>query len=121
MPFLRARRLKNGPNSSRIAVDARRGLRYPRNPLPQRRAASVNGQHRVLIVDLNNFARYPTIAIGDLTSILRQAGVEVQVFSPLSSGVTGVAREPRARPWSLVDQKLRYWSSVSSNALVQRA
>src|SRR5205814_1832419 len=70
---------------------------------------------------LNNFARYPTIAIGYLTSILRRAGAEVQVFSPLSSGVTGVVREPRARPWTLVDQRLRYWSSVSNNALVQRA
>jgi len=64
-------------------------------------------QRSVLIVDLNNFARYPTIAIGYLTSILRNAGVEMEVFSPLSSGVTGVQREPRARPWSLLDQRLR--------------
>jgi radical SAM superfamily enzyme YgiQ (UPF0313 family) len=78
-------------------------------------------QHRVLVVDLNNFARYPTIAIGYLTAILRRAGIEVQVYSPLSSGVTGVVREPRARPWSLIDQRLRYWSSVSTNPLVHRA
>jgi radical SAM superfamily enzyme YgiQ (UPF0313 family) len=77
-------------------------------------------QRRVLIVDLNNFARYPTIAIGYLTAILRRAGVEVQVYSPLSSGVTGVVREPRAKPWSLVDHRLRYFSSVSTNSLVQR-
>lgn len=75
----------------------------------------------VLIVDLNNFARYPTIAIGYLTSILRKAGTEVRVFSPLSSGVAGVVREPRARAWSLIDQKLRYWSSVSTSPLVRRA
>lgn len=78
-------------------------------------------QRSVLIVDLNNFARYPTIAIGYLASILRKADVDVQVYSPLSSGVTGVVREPRARAWSLIDQKLRYWSSVSTNSLVHRA
>ena len=30
---------------------------------------------RVLIVDLNNFARYPTVAVGYLVAILRQAGM----------------------------------------------
>src|SRR5688500_17935816 len=78
-------------------------------------------QRSVLIVDLNNFARYPTIAIGYLTSILRKAGTDVRVYSPLSSGVAGVVREPRARAWSLIDQKLRYWSSVSTSPLVHRA
>ena len=78
-------------------------------------------QRSVLIVDLNNFARYPTIAIGLLTSILRKSGMDVQVYSPLSSGVTGVVREPRARAWSLIDQKLRYWSSVSTSPIVHRA
>jgi anaerobic magnesium-protoporphyrin IX monomethyl ester cyclase len=78
-------------------------------------------QRSVLIVDLNNFARYPTIAIGYLTSILRKAGMDVQIYSPLTIGVTGMVREPRARAWSLIDQKLRYWSSVSTNPLVHRA
>lgn len=76
---------------------------------------------RVLLVDLNNFARYPTIPIGYLAAILRSAGMQVEVFSPLSKGVAGVVREPRARPWGLVDQRLRYWSAVSRNRLVKRA
>ena len=74
---------------------------------------------RVLIVDLNNFARYPTVAVGLLAAVLRQAGMHTRIFSPLSLGVTGVAREPRTRPWSIVDQKLRYWSAVSSNRLIR--
>jgi len=74
---------------------------------------------RVLIVDLNNFAMYPTVAVGYLVSILRQAGVEVEVFSPLASGVTGVVREPPVKPWGLLDQRLRYWSAVSSNPVVK--
>jgi anaerobic magnesium-protoporphyrin IX monomethyl ester cyclase len=74
---------------------------------------------RVLIVDLNNFARYPTVAVGYLVAILRQAGIEATVFSPLASGVTGVVREPPVKPWGLIDQRLRYWSAVSTNPLVR--
>ena len=68
---------------------------------------------RVLIADLNNFARYPTLGVGYLVAVLRGAGMSVEVFSPMSGGVTGVIREPRARPWSLLDQQLRYTTAVS--------
>jgi hypothetical protein len=37
----------------------------------------------VLLVDLNNFARYPTVGIGYLAAILRQANARVSVFSQL--------------------------------------
>ena len=50
---------------------------------------------RVLIVDLNNYARYPTLAIGYLIAPLRAAGFEVELLSPLAHGVTGVMREHR--------------------------
>jgi hypothetical protein len=55
-----------------------------------------------------------------LAAILRQAGMRVSIFSPLMSGVTGVVREPRAKPWGLIDQRLRYWSALSTNPLVKR-
>lgn len=63
---------------------------------------------RVLIVDLNNFARYPTIAVGYLASILRRNGVDVTVFSPLAHGVTGVAREPRDTAFLHAARRLNY-------------
>jgi anaerobic magnesium-protoporphyrin IX monomethyl ester cyclase len=50
---------------------------------------------KVLIVDLNNYARYPTLAIGYLVAPLRSAGFEVELLSPLAHGVTGVMREHR--------------------------
>ena len=50
---------------------------------------------RVLLVDLNNFARYPSVAIGYLSAILKNGGYGVEVFAPLSTGLTGVAREPK--------------------------
>jgi len=50
---------------------------------------------KVLIVDLNNYARYPTLAIGYLVAPLRAAGFEVELLSPLAHGVSGVMREHR--------------------------
>jgi radical SAM superfamily enzyme YgiQ (UPF0313 family) len=76
-------------------------------PDPRARA----GPRRVLLVDLNNFARYPSVAVGTLVAILRRAGVEVEVFSPLSIGVPGVAREPRAAPWGRIDHFARHVSA----------
>src|SRR5687767_6270252 len=74
---------------------------------------------RILLVDLNNFSRYPTIAIGYLAAILRNSGFAVDVFSPLQVGVTGVPREGRAKPWGLLDQRLRYWSAHSASPFVR--
>jgi anaerobic magnesium-protoporphyrin IX monomethyl ester cyclase len=76
---------------------------------------------RALLVDLNNFARYPTLSIGYLAAILRRSGVEVDVFSPLSVGVSGVEREPRARAWSRLDHFARHLTASSSSAGVQAA
>jgi anaerobic magnesium-protoporphyrin IX monomethyl ester cyclase len=80
-----------------------------------------HGDVRVLFVDLNNFARYPTVAVGYLTAAMRSAGLAVDVFSPLSVGVPGLHREKPARLWSLPEQKLRYRSGVSRNSAIRRA
>jgi radical SAM superfamily enzyme YgiQ (UPF0313 family) len=50
---------------------------------------------KILIVDLNNFATFPTLAIGLLVAALRHAGNEVQVLCPLAYDVPAVARERR--------------------------
>jgi anaerobic magnesium-protoporphyrin IX monomethyl ester cyclase len=49
---------------------------------------------RALLVDLNNFAAYPTLAIGYLVAALRQGDVDVRVLSPLHHGVKPTLREP---------------------------
>jgi hypothetical protein len=76
---------------------------------------------RVLLVDLNNFARYPTLSVGYLVRILRTAGWSCDVLSPLTYGCPGVRREPRAMPWSLLDQRVRYRSAVSRSRFVAHA
>lgn len=47
----------------------------------------------VLFVDLNNSSRFPALAVGYLVGALRRAGVNVEVFSPLSVGVPGFTRD----------------------------
>lgn len=48
---------------------------------------------RILIVDLNNYARYPTLAIGYLVAPLRAAGHNVEVLSPLAIGAPPAEHE----------------------------
>lgn len=48
---------------------------------------------KVLLVDLNNYARYPSLGIGYLVAPLRSAGYEVELLSPMAHGQSGVMRE----------------------------
>ncbi len=62
----------------------------------------------VLIVDLNNFARYPSLSVGYLAAVLRQAGHRVSVFSPLMIGIGGVVREAPTPWYGLMVERLNY-------------
>ena len=50
---------------------------------------------KILIVDLNNFASFPTLAIGLLVATLRNAGHLVDVVCPLAYDAPAAARERR--------------------------
>lgn len=50
---------------------------------------------RVAIVDLNNFATFPTLAVGLLVAALRRAGHTVEVLCPLAHDVPAAVRERR--------------------------
>jgi radical SAM superfamily enzyme YgiQ (UPF0313 family) len=75
---------------------------------------------RVLILDLNNFARYPSIAIGYLTAILRSGRFDVDLLAPLAVGLKGVPREAPPPWWGGLDLRFRYLTAVSRNRLVRR-
>jgi anaerobic magnesium-protoporphyrin IX monomethyl ester cyclase len=49
--------------------------------------------YRLLIVDLNNFASFPTLAVGILTAALRNRGHQAEVLCPLAYDVPAVTRE----------------------------
>lgn len=84
-------------------------------------AATEVTRPRVLIVDLNNFARYPTISVGYIARVLRDAALDVAVFSPFTHGWHGVVREPPVRPWGPIEQWVRHASATSENRFVKKA
>jgi len=75
---------------------------------------------RVLVIDLNNFSRYPTLPVGQLVAVMRSQGVNVDVLSPLARGVKGYPRLTRAKPWGIFEDRLRYWSAVTPSKNVRR-
>lgn len=75
---------------------------------------------RALVIDLNNFSRYPTLSVGLITAILRNADMQVDVLSPLARGVEGYRRLPRETAWSPLKSRLEYWSAVSRLSIVRR-
>jgi anaerobic magnesium-protoporphyrin IX monomethyl ester cyclase len=54
---------------------------------------SSTAETRVILVDLNNYARFPTMAIGILVASLRAAGISAEVVSPLALDVPAFQRE----------------------------
>src|SRR4051812_6196526 len=50
---------------------------------------------RALIIDLNNFSTFPTLAVGILVAALRNAGFQATVMCPLAYGVIAAERERR--------------------------
>ena len=60
-----------------------------------RTSAQAQLSYRAAVVDLNNFATFPTLAIGLLVAGLRNGGFEVDVLSPLAHDVPAAERERR--------------------------
>lgn len=105
----------HGPDAGRL-LSSHEGV-------PSRPAASAptSGKRSVLLVDLNNFGRYPSLSIGYLTAVLRQhAYAEVSVFSPLMMGVQGVTREAEPRLLGLLAAQLNHCAATSPSAFVRR-
>ena len=70
---------------------------------------------RTLLVDLNNYARFPTLAIGYLVAALRREGIDVEVLSPLAYGLPATEREHQE---TLRDQLLRRAYFATHPALI---
>lgn len=49
--------------------------------------------HDILLVDLNNFASFPTLAVGIIVASLRNHGYRVKLISPLAHDVPAAERE----------------------------
>ena len=66
--------------------------------------ARLGARYRATLIDLNNSATFPTLAIGLLIATLRKHGHAVELVSPLAHDVPGVVREA---PESLGDHLRR--------------
>ena len=74
---------------------------------------------KILLVDLNNFARYPTLSIGYIAAVLRKASNQVSVFAPLMLGVHGTTREARPHRFSLPAAKLNHLVATAKPAWIR--
>ena len=62
---------------------------------------------KITLIDLNNFAYYPTLSIGYLIAILRKSGLQVELLSPLRQGVIAKKREPIENKLHYLEQRIR--------------
>jgi len=83
----------------------------------QIRSARSDSAYRVAMVDLNNFATFPTLAVGILVASLRKAGFDVEVLSPLDHDVPAAERERQEWYGDHLHRRLR----LSSNRVVRIA
>lgn len=72
---------------------------------------------KILMVDLNNFATYPTLSIGILVSSLRNAGHQVRLLCPLAYDVPAVERERSETRFEDLKRRVH----LSANPLLQTA
>ena len=72
--------------------------------------ARSNGRD-VLLVDLNNFATFPTLAVGILVAALRNAGHRVSLMCPLSHDVPASVREYRESRLDDIKRRLHLTTS----------
>jgi len=65
----------------------------------------------VLLVDLNNFATFPTLAVGILVAALRNSGHRVSLMCPLSHDVPAAVREYRESKFDDFKRRLHLTTS----------
>lgn len=62
---------------------------------------------QVVLVDLNRFTSFPTLAVGILTAALRARGCAVRVICPLALDIPAAAREREERLWDHLHRRIR--------------
>ena len=71
----------------------------------------------VLLVDLNNFATFPTLAVGVLVASMRNAGHRVRLMCPLSHDVPAAVREYRESALDDIKRRLHLTTSPMMKTL----
>lgn len=71
----------------------------------------------LLLVDLNNFATFPTLAVGILVASLRNSGHRVRLMCPLSHDVPAAVREYCETPLDDIKRRLHLTTSPMMKAV----
>lgn len=66
---------------------------------------------RTIIVDLNRFTSFPTLAVGILTAALRAHGHSVRVVCPMALGIPCAVREREETVWDDLRRRVRLTDS----------
>jgi radical SAM superfamily enzyme YgiQ (UPF0313 family) len=66
-------------------------------------------KNKITVIDLNNFACYPTLAIGYLIAALRKSDFDVKLLSPLNKGIAAPKRER-------IENVMHYWKAILLNS-----
>lgn len=69
---------------------------------------SQENKHKVLILDLNNFATFPTLAVGIIISSLREASFDVELITALSHDKSALSRENRERIIDFIKREIHH-------------
>ncbi len=84
------------------------------------RRLSDRRHQNLLFVDLNNFASFPTLAVGILVAALRNAGHRVDLLVPLAYDVPAAAREKPDRLWHHVMRRIHLSTLPGTTAALER-
>jgi anaerobic magnesium-protoporphyrin IX monomethyl ester cyclase len=83
------------------------GPSHPHNASDGGRQGTILLGRQVVLVDLNRFTSFPTLAVGILTAALRARGCAVRVICPLALDVPAAAREREERLWDHLHRRIR--------------
>ncbi|KQT35267.1 hypothetical protein ASG29_03950 [Sphingomonas sp. Leaf412] len=86
----------------------------------QVRRLSTARSHDALFVDLNNFASFPTLAVGILVAALRNAGHRVDLLVPLAYDVPASAREKPDRFVHHLMRRIHLSTAPGTAAMIDR-
>ena len=90
------------------------------SPSAQVRRVSGGRSYNTLFVDLNNFASFPTLAVGILVASLRNAGHRVDLLVPLAYDVPASSREKPDRLVHHLMRRVHLSTAPGTAALIDR-
>ena len=75
----------------------------------------MSNKANILVIDLNNFAAYPTLAIGYIIKTLKNANYQVELLSPLATGAPAYTRDQKEHWLDQLQRKIYFSTHPALN------